>query len=76
MLSAALTMPKELSPMSEENDTAERMADAIQDCMKQNYGRCRIRDVEAMGFTRDEVARYWPLAWQIIETTRPRPRQC
>ena len=56
---------------------AERMAATIMERMQQK-GECRILDVEAMGFSRDQVARYWPDAWKIVEKRMPRPwqRQC
>ncbi len=62
--------------MVKENDqplhVAERMAAAIMERMEQKR-ECRILDVEAMGFSRDQVARYWPDAWKIIEAKMPRP---
>jgi hypothetical protein len=51
---------------------AERMAVTIMKRMQQK-GECHITDVEAMGFSRDQVARYWPDAWKIVEKRMPRP---
>ena len=40
---------------------ANRMADAIADQIRK-HGQCRPRDLEKMGFTRDEIAEAWSLA--------------
>lgn len=40
---------------------ANRMADAIADRIRK-HGQCRPRDLEKMGFTRDEIAEAWSLA--------------
>ena len=40
---------------------ANRMADAIADLIRK-HGQCRPRDLEKMGFTRDEIAEAWALA--------------
>ncbi len=53
---------------------AARMADTIIDCLERT-GYCRILDMEAKGFSRDDLARYWPDAWKIVEERRPRPVQ-
>jgi len=77
MLSAALAMPQELPSKTEETHTAERMADAIQECMKLRNGPCGILEVMKMGlFTLDEIARYWPEANSIVQKKSKRPGQC
>lgn len=40
---------------------ANRMADAIADRIR-HHGQCRPRDLEKMGFSRDEIAEAWSLA--------------
>ena len=40
---------------------ANRMADAIADRIRK-HGQCRPRDLEKMGFSRDEIAEAWALA--------------
>lgn len=53
---------------------AIRMAEAIIESLEKT-GQCKILDLEAKGFSRDELARYWPHAWKIVEEKRPRPGQ-
>ena len=68
MMTALRMLKDENNPLH----VVERMATTIMERMQQK-GECRIMDVEAMGFSRDEVARYWPDAWKIVEKTMPRP---
>jgi len=51
--------------------TAERMATAIMECLDVT-DQCSIQDLRVMGFSLDELARYWPEAWKIVEARRPR----
>ena len=77
MLSAALTMSQELLSNVEDTDTAERMADAIQECMKLQNGPCSILEVMKIGlFSLDEIARYWSEANSIVQMKTKRPGQC
>ena len=49
---------------------ANRMADAIADRIRQ-HGQCRPRDLEKMGFTRDEIAEAWSLASALAAVEGP-----
>ncbi len=50
---------------------ANRMADAIADRIRK-HGECRPRDLEKMGFTRDEIAEAWSLASALAAVESPR----
>jgi len=52
---------------------AEQIAEAIVECLNTN-GECWIIDVRAMGFSLNDIARYWPEACSIAERKRPRPK--
>jgi hypothetical protein len=69
-----MTALRMLKDEEEPVHVAVRMADAIIESLEKT-GHCRIRDMEAKGFSRDELARYWPDAWKIVEEKRPRPGQ-
>lgn len=38
----------------------------------QKKGQCSIMDIKAMGFSLNDIARYWPEACRIAEHDRPR----
>jgi hypothetical protein len=64
-----------LRKMKYENEpmhVAVRMAEAIMERMAQK-GECRIAHLRAMNFSLDDIARYWPNAWKIVEERMPRP---
>ena len=46
-------------------DLASRMAEAIAATIRKR-GQCRPRDLEAKGFTRQEIAECWPLASALV----------
>jgi hypothetical protein len=73
MMQAALAMKSDIPLQQENQHTAERMADAIQERMSLT-GQCSIQDMKAKGFSISDIARYWPEACAIVETKRP--RQC
>ena len=50
---------------------AERIAEAIITRLEQ-HGQCSIMDIKAMGFSLNDIARYWPEACHIAERKRPR----
>ncbi|MBV8061547.1 MAG: hypothetical protein JO126_03455 [Alphaproteobacteria bacterium] len=50
---------------------AEQIAEAIVDCMNKT-GQCWIIDIRAMGFSLNDIARYWPDACAMAERKRPR----
>ncbi|MDD3183049.1 MAG: hypothetical protein PHD48_09640 [Alphaproteobacteria bacterium] len=56
----------------EPKHVAERMADAIVEQLKIN-GECRVVHLRALGFSLDDVARYWPEACKIAENKKRRP---
>lgn len=45
---------------------AERMADAIVQRLGR-YGQCSIMDIRAIGFSLNDITRYWPDACKIAE---------
>lgn len=49
---------------------ANRMADAIADRIRK-HGQCRPRDLEKMGFIRDEIAEAWSLASALAAVEGP-----
>jgi hypothetical protein len=49
----------------------ERMAAAIVARLEQK-GECRIDHLRALGFSLDDIARYWPQACKLAEAKRPR----
>ena len=51
---------------------ANRMADAIAGRIRK-HGQCRPRDLEKMGFTREEIAQAWSLASALAAVERPGP---
>jgi hypothetical protein len=50
---------------------AERIAKAIITRLEQ-HGQCSIMDIRALGFSLNDIARYWPEACRIAERKRPR----
>jgi hypothetical protein len=50
---------------------AERIASAIVEQL-QKRGQCSIMDIKAMGFSLNDIARYWPEACRIAERKSPR----
>ncbi len=50
---------------------AERMAAAIVARMQQK-GECRIAHLRDLGFSLDDIARYWPQACKLAEARQPR----
>ena len=50
---------------------AERIASAIGEQL-QKRGQCSIMDIKAMGFSLNDIARYWPEACRIAERKSPR----
>jgi len=52
---------------------AERIATAIVEQL-QKKGQCSIMDVKTMGFTLNDIARYWPDACRIAERENSRWR--
>ena len=52
---------------------AERIAAAIVEQL-QKKGQCSIMDVKTMGFTLNDIARYWPDACRIAERENSRWR--
>jgi len=69
-----MTALRKMKDEDEPIHVAVRMAEAIIECLEIT-GHCRILDMEAKGFSRDELARYWPHAMKIVEEKRPRPGQ-
>ena len=49
----------------------ERIAAAIVEQL-QKRGQCSITDIKAMGFSLNDIARYWPEACRIAERKSPR----
>jgi len=45
---------------------SERIADVIVERIRQ-HGQCSIMDVRSMGFSLNDIARYWPDACRIAE---------
>lgn len=68
MTAALHLMKKEDEPVH----VAERMAAAIIERMEQK-GECRITHLRAMGFSLDDISRYWHQACKLAEARRPRP---
>ena len=69
-------MPRVLHIMDEQKQNppqhiAERMAEVIVKQILQ-HGQCSIMDIKAMGFSLNDIARYWPEACRIAERKRPR----
>lgn len=50
---------------------AEQIAEAIVDHI-QTHGQCSIMDIKAMGFSLNDISRYWPEACRIAERVQPR----
>jgi hypothetical protein len=50
---------------------AEHIAVAIVEQL-QKKGQCSIIDIKALGFSLNDIARYWPEACRIAERARPR----
>ena len=50
---------------------AEQIAAVIVEQI-QKRGQCSIMDVKAMGFSLNDIARYWPEACRIAERKSPR----
>jgi hypothetical protein len=50
---------------------AERIATAIVEQLRKK-GQCSIMDIKAMGFSLNDIARYWPDACRMAERARPR----
>ena len=53
---------------------AELMATAIAERMDQK-GECSIMHLRDMGFSLNDIARYWPQACKLAEAKRPNPWQ-
>jgi hypothetical protein len=66
----ALQMLKD-EPEDKPLHVAERMAAAIVVRMEEK-GECRIAHLRALGFSLDDIARYWPQACKLVEARRPR----
>lgn len=69
MNSAAQRLPQD---NNEPVQVAERMAAVIIEQVKQK-GECGITHLRALGFSLDEIARYWPEACKIVENDGRRP---
>lgn len=52
---------------------AEQIAEAMTECFEKN-GACWIIDIRAMGFSLNDIARYWPDACDIVESRKIRLR--
>ncbi len=50
---------------------AERIASAIVEQL-QKRGQCSIMDIKTLGFSLNDIARYWPEACRIAERKSPR----
>ena len=53
---------------------AERIAAAIVEQL-QKSGQCSIMHLCDIGFSLNDIARYWPQACKLAEAKRPNPRQ-
>lgn len=71
MMAAQLMQKNEDEP--EPLHVSERMAAAIVARMEET-GECRISHLRALGFSLDDIARYWPQACKLAEARRPRER--
>lgn len=69
-----MTALRKMKAEDEPVHVAVRLAEAIMESLDKT-GECKILDMEAKGFSRDELARHWPHAWKIVEEKRPRPGQ-
>ncbi len=70
MMTALLMSPE----TNQQMHVAERMADAIVERLQQK-GECGVAHLRSLGFSLDDIARYWPQACKLAEAKRPRPRQ-
>lgn len=52
--------------LNENLDLQHRMADTILDIMRQK-GECKPHDLRDKGFSLDEIARHWPMAYALAE---------
>ncbi|MDE2020220.1 MAG: hypothetical protein KGJ13_07795 [Patescibacteria group bacterium] len=69
-----MTALRKMNDDPEPVHVAVRMAAAIIEALD-TTGHCRIQDMEAKGFSRDDLARYWTDAMKIVMEKRPRPGQ-
>jgi hypothetical protein len=67
MMTAQLTQNEENKPLH----IATRMAAAVVARLEQK-GECRIAHLCSMGFSLNDIARYWAQACKLAEARRPR----